>query len=126
MKHIPSFDNFLNEESLDKSVNESNNWGTYNTPEGATVAKEINKAYDKLNSDVKKAFDAFKSTVKVYTKGAKKELGNKSGFNDSEGEQAITYAIKELVTKTFDIDTRNAYYDAFWMYENDSPKKTEE
>lgn len=118
MKHIPSFDGFLNEESADKSINEgSNNWGTYNTAEGAAVAKDLNKAYDKLNADVAKAFDAFKAAVKVYTKGAKKELGNKSGFNDSEGEQAITYAIKELVTKTFDIDTRNTYYDAFWMYE---------
>ena len=119
MKHIRTFENFLSE-GADESVNEgNNNWGTYNSPEGATVAKEINKAYDKLNSDVAKAFNAFKSTVRVYTTGAKKELGDKSGFNDSEGEEAMSFAIKQLIAKTFDIDARNAYHDAFWMYENE-------
>ena len=119
MKHIHTFENFLNE-GADESVNEgNNNWGTYNSPEGATVAKEINKAYDKLSSDVAKAFDAFKSTVRVYTTGAKKELGDKSGFNDTEGEAAMSFAIKQLIAKTFDIDARNAYHDAFWMYENE-------
>lgn len=118
MKHIPSFDNFLNEESKE-SIQESNNWGTYNTAEGAAVAKELNKAYDKLTSDVEKAFDAYKKAVKVYTNGPKKELGNKSGFNDSEGEHAITWGIKDMLTKIFKVDTRNMYYDAFWMFEGE-------
>ena len=101
----------------ESNTNESNNWGTYNTAEGAAVAKELNKAYDKLTSDVEKAFDAYKKAVKVYTNGPKKELGNKSGFNDTEGESAITWGIKDMLAKIFKVDTNNMYYDAFWMFE---------
>ena len=96
----------------------SNTWGTYSTPDGANVAKAIDKAYTKFSNDVSKAFDTFKSVVRDYSVGSKKELGNKSGFNDTEGEASITFAIKDLLAKTFDIDTKNMYYDAFWMFES--------
>jgi len=122
--HISQAQNYINQANsnyheLEESViDEAYDWGTYNTPEGSAVAKVIDKAYNKFSSEVSKAFNAFKTTVKDYSTGSKRELGDKSGFNDSEGQSSIAYGIRTILNNVFEINTQHIYVNADWMYES--------
>ena len=69
---------------------------------------------------MKKAHDAFKKEVKQYTTGNKKDIGNKSGFNDSEGRQAIHYFTMKAIKNSLGMDEWGGAldYKIGWMYEN--------
>ena len=69
---------------------------------------------------MKKAHEAFKKEVKQYTTGNKKEIGNKSGFNDSEGRQAIHYFTMKAIKNSLGMDEWGGAldYKIGWMYEN--------
>ena len=86
-----------------ESVNEGR-YGTFDNKESKTVDKALDSAYKKFETILKKAHEAFKKEVKQYTTGNKKDIGNKSGFNDSEGRQAIHYFTMKAIKNSLGMD----------------------
>lgn len=121
MKHIPSFNNFLNEDSKEP-IQEGNYWGEYNTPEGKKGAAELDKVFGKFEKTLASAYDTM---IKDLKKFKSSDLANKSGLNDTEGDIALNHALSQLIKKTFSIDV-SVYDFADSLYEKDANKNTEE
>ena len=102
-----------------ESVNEGR-YGTFDNKESKTVDKALDSAYKKFETILKKAHEAFKKEVKQYTTGNKKDIGNKSGFNDSEGRQAIHYFTMKAIKNSLGMDEWGGAldYKIGWMYES--------
>lgn len=94
-------------------------WGTFGTPEAKIVIKTLNKALAKFRSDLEKAHAAYKATIKEFTTGAKQEIGNKSGFNDSEGKQAVYDYTQNTIQRALGMSEWGGAleYKVGWMYE---------
>ena len=99
----------------ESAVNEGRDWGTFGTPEAKTVIKALEKAFAKFQADLEKAHNSYKSTIKQFTNGSKKELGNNSGFNDSEGQQSVDYYTSKAIQNILKLDNFGRY-NSDWMY----------
>jgi hypothetical protein len=78
-------------------VNEAN-WGTYSTPEGKQADKKLDKAFAKFKAAVSKAHATYRDEIKSLSNS---DLGNKSGFNDSEGGMAVADYLQHFVKSEF-------------------------
>jgi hypothetical protein len=78
-------------------VNEAN-WGTYDTTEGKQVDKKLDKAFAKFKAAVSKAHATYRAELKALSNS---ELGNKSGFNDSEGGMSVASYLQRFVKSEF-------------------------
>lgn len=87
-------------ESLE--VNEEADWGTYDTPEGKMVSKELEKAWIKFAKTVDAAHKDWLKTVQKY----RGEAGKGSGFRDSEGRDAVVSAMEWFLEKVFMVDNK--------------------
>ena len=87
-------------ESLE--VNEGADWGTYDTPEGKMVSKELEKAWSTFEKTVDGAHKDWLKTVQKY----RGEAGKGSGFRDSEGRDAVVSAMEWYLEKVFMADRR--------------------
>jgi hypothetical protein len=74
------------------------NWGTYSTPEGKQADKKLEKAFAKFKAAVSKAHATFRDEIKGLSSS---DLGNKSGFNDSEGGMAVAGYLQHFVKSEF-------------------------
>jgi len=83
------------------AINESD-WGTYDTPEGKMVAKELEKAWTTFAKTVDAAHKDWLKTVQKY----RGEAGKGSGFRDSEGRDAVVSAMEWYLEKVFMADRR--------------------
>ena len=84
-----------------EAINESD-WGTYDTPEGKMVAKELNKAWTTFAKTVDAAHNEWLKTVQKY----RGDAGRGSGFSDSEGREAVMSAIEWYLEKVFKVDNK--------------------
>lgn len=74
-------------------------WGTYNsTPEGKQADKKLDKAFAKFKAAVSKAHATYRDAIKEL---ANSDLGNKSGFNDSEGSIAVADYLQSFLKSEF-------------------------
>jgi len=76
-------------------------WGTYSEPEGKQADKQLDKAFDKFKATVSKAHADFRNAVKSLKNS---NLGDKSGFNDSEGSMIVVEYLANFVTSEFMMD----------------------
>lgn len=83
-----------------KAINED--WGTYDTPEGKKVAKELDKAWNTFAKTVNAAHNEWLKTVQKY----RGDAGQGSGFRDSEGRDAVISAMEWYLGKVFMVDNR--------------------
>ena len=74
------------------------NWGTYSTPEGKQADKKLDKAFAKFKAAVSKAHATYRDEIKGLSGS---DLGNKSGFNDSEGGMAVAGYLQHFVKSEF-------------------------
>lgn len=89
-------------ERFSESVINESDWGTYDTPEGKMVSKELNKAWTKFASTVDAAHTEWLKTVQKY----RGDAGKGSGFIDSEGRDAVVSAMEWYLEKVFMADRR--------------------
>lgn len=92
---------------LKKKVNESTeineaNWGTYDTPEGKMVSKELDKAWTTFAKTVDSAHKEWLKVVNKY----RGDAGKGSGFIDSEGRDSVISAMEWFIEKVFMADRR--------------------
>ena len=101
-------------------VTEAKSWGTYGTPEAKTVTKALDKALAKFESSLEKAHAEYKATVKQFTTGDKKETGNKSGFNDTEGRDNVAFYTEKAIENALGMSkwAGALEYKVGWMYES--------
>jgi hypothetical protein len=86
-----------------ESVNAINeDWGTFDTPEGKMVAKELDKAWNTFAKTVDAAHKEWLKTVQKY----RGDAGKGSGFRDSEGRDAVISAMEWYLEKVFMTDNR--------------------
>jgi stress response protein YsnF len=90
---------FIYKESVD-TINED--WGTFDTPEGKMVAKDLDKAWNTFAKTVDAAHKEWLKTVQKY----RGEAGKGSGFRDSEGRDAVISAMEWYLEKVFMTDNR--------------------
>lgn len=88
------------EESFE-AINESD-WGTYDTPEGKMVSKELNKAWTTFAKTVDAAHKEWLKTVQKY----RGDAGQGSGFRDSEGRDSVISAMEWYIEKVFMADNK--------------------
>jgi len=74
------------------------NWGTYSTPEGKQADKKLDKAFAKFKAAVSKAHATYRDEIKGLSGS---DLGNKSGFNDSEGGMAVAGYLQHFIKSEF-------------------------
>jgi len=74
------------------------NWGTYSTPEGKQADKKLDKAFAKFKAAVSKAHATYRDEIKGLSSS---DLGNKSGFNDSEGGMAVAGYLQHFLKSEF-------------------------
>ena len=100
-----------------ESVNEGR-YGTYDNAEAKQVDKVLDTAFKKFETALRKAHGDFQKVVKQYTyKGSKSDIGGKSGFQDSEGRQAIDYYAQKIIQNELGIDKFGSYRTG-WMNES--------
>ena len=85
------------EASTVEEISEAN-WGTYSTPAGKQVNKRLDKAFAKFKAAVSKAHAAYRNELKDLTNS---QLGNESGFNDSEGGAAVAGYLQNFIKSEF-------------------------
>lgn len=83
------------------AINESD-WGTYDTPEGKTVSKELNKAWTTFAKTTDAAHKEWLKTVQKY----RGDAGKGSGFRDSEGRDSVISAMEWYIEKVFMADNK--------------------
>ena len=83
------------------------------------MIRTLNKALAKFEADLKKAHDAYQAAIKQFTTGEKQEIGNKSGFNDSEGKYAVHGYTMAAIEKALNMKEWGGSldYKVGWMYE---------
>ena len=103
-----------------EDVNEARDWGTFGTPEAKTVIKDLDKALQKFTSALAKAHNDYMKAVTLYTDGPKSDVGNKSGFNDSEGRHAVHYYTMGAIQQALGMKGFGGSldYKVDWMYES--------
>jgi hypothetical protein len=84
-----------------EAINESD-WGTYDTPEGKMVSKELNKAWTTFAKTVDAAHKEWLKTVQKY----RGDAGQGSGFRDSEGRDSVISAMEWYLEKVFMVDNK--------------------
>ena len=99
----------------ESALTEGRAWGTFGTPEAKTVIKALEKAFAKFQADLEKAHNTYKAKIKEFTTGSKSEIGGKSGFHDSEGEQSVNYYTSQAIKNIFKLDDFGRY-DSEWMF----------
>ena len=126
MKHIKEYDEFINEAALPKDgyyeseeVTEARDWGTYgefgDKKAVNTVRKTLDKALQKFVLALDKANKEYQSAIQQFTTGAKEEIGNKSGFNDSDGRYAVSAYTEKAIQQVFGSSLN---YNTDFMYES--------
>ena len=101
MKLAEAFVSEDSEEVIESSEVEEiveSNWGTYSTPEGKQADKKLDKAFAKFKAAVSKAHAIYRDEIKGLSSS---DLGNKSGFNDSEGGMAVAGYLQHFVKSEF-------------------------
>ena len=101
MKLAEAFVSEDSEEVIESSEVEEiveSNWGTYSTPEGKQADKKLDKAFAKFKAAVSKAHATYRDEIKGLSSS---DLGNKSGFNDSEGGMAVAGYLQHFVKSEF-------------------------
>jgi len=123
-KDVMDFLSKFYKDARNESVNEGR-YGTYDNAEAKQVDKALDIAFKKFEMALRKAHGDFQKVVKQYTyKGSKSDIGGKSGFQDSEGRQAIDYYAQKLIQKELGIDKFGSYRTG-WMNESVVKEGTE-
>ena len=108
--YSPEYDDYY-----ESAVAEGRAWGTFGTPEAKKVINALEKAFAKFQADLEKAHNTYKATIKEFTTGSKSEIGGKSGFHDSEGEQSVNHYTSQAIKNIFKLDDFGRY-DSEWMF----------
>lgn len=103
-------------------ITEARDWGTYgefgDKSAVSKVTKTLDKALQKFVLALDKANKEYQAAIQQFTTGAKEEIGNKSGFNDSEGRYAVSGYTENAIQQVFG-STLN--YNTDFMYESNEP-----
>ena len=101
-------------------LTEARDWGTFGTPEAKTVIKDLDKALQKFTSALAKAHNDYMKAVTQYTDGPKSDIGNKSGFNDTEGRVAVSIYTQGAIKQALNMHEWGGglEYKVGWMYES--------
>lgn len=105
-------------------ITEARDWGTYgefgDKKAVNKVTKTLDKALAKFEAAITKAHNDYKKAVKEFSDGASAEIGNKSGFNDSEGRGAVHHYTMAVIKKAFGMEEWGGAldYKVGWMYES--------
>ena len=93
-------------------------YGTFDNKAAKRVDKALDNAFKKFEANLAKAHAIFQASVKQYHhNGAKADLGQASGFTDSEGRYAIDEFATKVIQKTLGMDKLGSYATG-WLYEN--------
>ena len=116
----PEYDDYEDDYYESEEITEAREWGTFGTPEAKTVIKDLDKALQKFTSALAKAHNDYMKAVTLYTDGPKSDIGNKSGFNDSEGRQAVHHYTMGAIQQALGMKEFGGALDyrVGWMYES--------
>ena len=116
----PEYDDYEDDYYESEEITEAREWGTFGTPEAKTVIKDLDKALQKFTSALAKAHNDYMKAVTLYTDGPKSDVGNKSGFNDSEGRHAVHYYTMGAIQQALGMKGFGGSldYKVDWMYES--------
>lgn len=105
-------------------ITEARSWGTYgefgDKKAVSKVTKTLDRALAKFETAITKAHADYQKAIKEFSTGANSEIGNKSGFNDSEGRASVHHYTMAVIKKAFGMEEWGGSLDyrVGWMYES--------
>ena len=105
-------------------ITEARSWGTFgefgDKKAVNKVTKTLDRALAKFETAITKAHADYQKAIKEFSTGASSEIGNKSGFNDSEGRASVHHYTMAVIKKAFGMEEWGGSLDyrVGWMYES--------
>lgn len=105
-------------------ITEARSWGTFgefgDKKAVNKVTKTLDRALAKFEKAITKAHNDYQTAIKEFSTGANSEIGNKAGFNDSEGKASVHYYTMAVIKKAFGMEEWGGSldYKVGWMYES--------
>ena len=105
-------------------ITEARSWGTFgefgDKKAVNKVTKTLDRALAKFENAITKAHADYQKAIKEFSTGASSEIGNKAGFNDSEGKASVHHYTMAVIKKAFGMEEWGGSLDyrVGWMYES--------